>query len=82
MYPEQGSPPLISSTHLENELKQRNLALLSKIRPSEDKEADIKLWEMTLEEIDQGWLSGPFDSLDELYQHVGKDTVLSRRFPL
>ena len=82
VYPEQGSPPLISSLHLEKELMHRNLALLAKIRPSDDREADIKLWEMTLEEINQGWLSGPFGSLDDLYHHVGKETVLSRRFPL
>ena len=44
-------------------------------------EADSKVAEITLEEVEAGYLVGPL-SVEQLEAQVGKNWVASRRFPI
>jgi hypothetical protein len=61
-----------------------NQAIIRRCGPTDDPEADAKLWEMTKEEIGKGWLLGPFYDLLPVSAMVGygPGPHLSRRFPL
>ena len=50
---------------------------------SDDPEMARLLWDSTLQEVEAGFLEGPFDSLHDLRIHVGSDDlVVSRRFAI
>ena len=48
---------------------------------ADDPEMSRLLWDTTLQEVESGFLEGPFESLHDLRMHVGSDqVVVSRRF--
>ena len=51
---------------------------IAKCRSSGVESADVELWEQTLNEVNAGWLDGPFYEESE----VTTDWICTRRFPL
>ena len=50
---------------------------------SDDPEMARLLWDSTIQEVEAGFLEGPFSSLHDLRLHVGyDDLVVSRRFAI
>ena len=48
---------------------------------ADDPEMSRLLWDTTLQEVESGFLEGPFESMHDLKAHVGSDqVVVSRRF--
>ncbi|CAE7833327.1 ubiad1 [Symbiodinium sp. CCMP2592] len=52
-------------------------ALKLSLGSSGDAEQDLRLWNKTLEEVERGWLIGPYD-----WDELGDTDVVSHRFPL
>lgn len=59
-----------------------NAAILGRVGPTKDAQADLKLWELTEEEVDNGWLLGKFYNLQDVEGVVQGYPHISRRFPL
>ena len=68
-------PAKVSVSELTKSAPASRVAMLSSIRSSGDPEIDATVFSKTLEELECGWLEGPF-SPDEL----PADAVVSRRF--
>ena len=52
-------------------------------RESGDPEADEELWRQSLQEVDDGWLAGPYYSEDEVSKLLDtSDWICTRSFPL
>ncbi|CAK9052971.1 unnamed protein product [Durusdinium trenchii] len=50
---------------------------------ADDPELSKTLWETTMQEVDRGFLQGPYESLEEVHQVLeAKGTVCSRRFAI
>ncbi len=84
LFPHSVVMPTSSVEQLRELSHLNNQAILSRCSPTDDPEADAKLWEMTKEEIGRGWLLGPFYDLPSVAAMVGSGPGphLSRRFPL
>jgi hypothetical protein len=78
-------PNLPKSTvnQLQATTELNNVSLLKRTRSTGKTDVDQKLWDMALEERDNGWLIGPFYSTEELLPYTqGIQPHISRRFPL
>jgi hypothetical protein len=74
--------PSMSITQLRETSKLNNEAMLARVSSSGDSSMDLEMWNKIQEELDMGWLSGPFDSLEQLENFLGTTPHLSRRFPI
>ena len=75
--------PKSTTSQLQSTSVMNNQSLLKRTKTSGNPETDDKLWSLVLEERDNGWLVGPFYSVDELLPHTGGVRPhISRRFPL
>lgn len=79
VFPHKLRPATITVTQLKRGSKYTRKGLLAKVSSSGDPEIDSTIWQETMSELDQGWLSGPF-SEDELANRFNEEFVLSRRF--
>ena len=61
----------------------RRKSTIGKCRASDDADADDELWSQSLQEVEQGWLSGPYGSEKEVSEILETDNwICTRRFPL
>ena len=61
----------------------RRKSTIGKCRASDDAAADEELWSQSLQEVEQGWLSGPYASEKEVSDALQTDNwICTRRFPL
>ena len=68
---------------LRSQCAWRKKATISKCRPTSNSDPDLELWKLTLEEVEQGWISGPFWSESEVSESLSTDQWLcTRRFPV
>ena len=73
----------ISVQELKNRAKWVQRALFAKCRASEDENSDNEVWKTTMDEQAKGWLSGPFDAIDDVSRHLGSaQWIPSPRFGL
>ena len=68
-------PAKLSLSELAQTAKASRVAMLQTVRSSGDAEVDSTVFAKTLEELDCGWLEGPFEPGD-----LPADAVVSRRF--
>ena len=68
-------PAKISTEELASSAKASRTALLSTVRSSGDAEIDATVYEKTVEELNCGWLAGPFE-----VSCLPDEAVVSRRF--
>ncbi len=72
-----------SVKQLQSQSIWRRRASVGKCTPSGDPEADEELWRQSLQEVDDGWLAGPYYSEDEVSKLLDtSDWICTRRFPL
>ena len=72
-----------SVSQLRSQAVWRRRTSIGKRRTSGDQEADLELWEQSLQEVQSGWLDGPFYEEDEVSQRVNTEHwICTRRFPL
>ena len=58
-------------------------ALLAKCKAADDPAVDKAVWQATKEELEKKWISGPFDTIDEVTASLGTDSwIPSPRFGL
>ena len=74
--------PECSIQELEEITPNNNEAILERCRSTGDPRIDAELWEQTMEECSRGWLMGPFSSLKEATDFLGRPPHLCRRFAL
>ena len=74
--------PECSIQELEEITPINNEAILERCRSTGDPWVDAELWEQTMEECSRGWLMGPFSSLKEATDFLGRPPHLCRRFAL
>jgi hypothetical protein len=57
-----------------------NTAHMTRTKIAGCPDLDNQAWLKTLEELEAGWLQGPYDSVDQIKDQVGLDTIhISRR---
>eukprot|EP00971_Amphidinium_carterae_P212407 4215268-Amphidinium_carterae.2 len=66
-------PAAVSEGDLKGRAQERNGAIVSRVRPSDESEVDVTLKRELLDEIAGGWHEGPFKSLEEVANAVGSD---------
>ena len=60
-----------------------NTALMARTKTAGCPDLDKLAWSKTLEELEAGWLQGPYDSVDQIKDQVGLDAPhISRRFAI
>ena len=60
-----------------------NIALMARTKTAGCSDLDNQAWQKTLEELEAGWLRGPYDSVDQIKELLGQDTPhVSRRFAI
>jgi hypothetical protein len=75
--------PSCTVKQLQTMSKHNNLSLCNRTKSSGSDDIDSKLWELAMEERNQGWLIGPFSTVEELLPYtMDIQPHLSRRFPL
>ena len=75
--------PTLTVSQLRSNSDVQNKILLGKTKSSGNADVDEVLWQQAVEEVDKGWLVGPFDSLSELSNATGIGRPhVSRRFPI
>ena len=74
--------PTITEAQLKQTARLQNEMLLRKVSSAGNRQIDDELWRITLKEVSEGWLEGPFYKLADVQTFLGQDLVLSRRFPL
>ena len=73
----------ITVEQLRSSSNSNNEALMARTGPSGDDELDLKAWQKTMEELEAGWLRGPFVSVEEVASALNSETPhLSRRFAI
>ena len=82
-FPKGYKPPEQSVDQLKSQCTWRKKAAIAKCGPTKNSEADQELWDLTMEEVAQGWVSGPFWSESEVTAALETDQWLcTRRFPV
>ena len=82
-FPSGLTPAQQSVEQLQSQAVWRRRASIGKCRSSGDRDADVELWEQSLEEVQSGWLDGPFYDEKEVSQLVESESwICTRRFPL
>lgn len=80
IYPEQRVGATTSVELLKTSATWRNRSFAATPVHAQDR---AKLWEVTMSEVDKGFLKGPFSTLDEVSRETGaEDIVVNRRFLL
>ena len=74
--------PSVSTELLRKTSDVNNVALWKKTQSSGDSEVDRALTNINKEEVERGWLKGPFGNLKDLESELGSVPHISRRFPL
>ena len=82
LFPCEVSLPGITSQQLRSQSVLHNQSTLVRAKSSGDNDLDVNLWQQTLDEIEKGWLSGPFYKVDEACSFIKDQVHLSRRFPI
>jgi hypothetical protein len=82
IFPFEMSLPTITEEHLRSNSELRNQSMLTRTKSSGDSDLDEQLWSQTLDENKNGWLDGPFYSIDHLSDHLKDVPHVSRRFPI
>ena len=80
IWKEEDSPPACSVATLWESARSSQAKVCSKLHRGQSAE-DKQLWDLTLEEVQQGGLLGPF-TVDQVEEHAGKLWVPARRFPI
>lgn len=74
-------PPVFHESVVRASAEVARRALVGRAGSSGDPQVDSKLYEQTLEEVDKGWMRGPYTEA-ELADLLGADCVVSRRFAI
>ncbi|CAE7892922.1 unnamed protein product [Symbiodinium necroappetens] len=83
VFPKSYKPPQQSAGKLMQQSLWRRKNTVSKCRPTGDSDADAELWSQTLQEVEQGWIDGPFWEEDEVTSRLGSNEwMCTRRFPI
>ena len=83
IYPQQRVGATTSVELLKKSAVWRNRSFAATPIHAQDPELTAKLWEVTMSEVDRGFLKGPYSSLDEVRRITGVDEILvNRRFLL
>ncbi len=77
------APAQQSLEQLRSRAVWRRKTSIGKCHSLGDKDADLELWEQSLQEVQSGWLDGPFYDESEVSRRVDTDHwICIRRFPL
>ena len=83
IYPQQRVGATTSVELLKKSAVCRNKSFAATPVHAQDPELTAKLWDVTMSEVDKGFLKGPYSSLDEVRRITGADEILvNRRFLL
>ena len=75
--------PTMTETTLRERSNFHNSSMLSRCKSSGSQDLDHKFWKQNLQEVESGWLVGPFYTISELSKSIGGEVPhLTRRFPL
>ena len=82
-FPSGLTPAQQSVEQLQSQAVWRRRTSIGNCRSSGDKDVDLELWEQLLQEVQSGWLDGPFYDESEVSQRVDTDQwICTRGFPL
>lgn len=77
VFPSRLRPPELSEEHLRSMSRSISARTIAATVSSGESDADSRLWQATLEEVEAGFLTGPWGA-----EHLGKESVVSPRFGL
>ena len=82
-FPLGATPAQQSVRQLQEQSVWRRRSAIGKCGSTGDEDVDMESWRQTLEEVQEGWLSGPYYDESEVSALVKtKDWICTRRFPL
>ena len=82
IFEHQVTVPTMTQETLRSTSRIQNDALMLKVRSCGDSEVDQNVWEQNMEEQARGWLTGPYDNLEQLRVAIEDEPHVCRRFPL
>ena len=83
VFPLGATPAQQSVEQLKQQAVWRRRSTIGKCGSNGDKEVDAESWRQTLDEVSEGWLSGPFYSESQVSSLLQTDEwICPRRFPL
>ena len=83
VFPKFYKPPQQSVEKLMQQSLWRRKNTVAKCRPTGDGDADAELWSQTLQEVEQGWIDGPYWDEGEVSSRLDSDDwMCTRRFPI
>ena len=82
-FPKGVKPAQQTTQQLKSQCVWRRKATVARCGPTGDGRSDHELWKQTLEEVDQGWIAGPFEDEPSVSKHLGtSEWFCTRRFPI
>ena len=75
VYKKRVKPATITSDELRSSAKRTRKAIIQSTRGSDDSVVDLGVYQSTLDEMERGWLHGPYTE-----QELGDDYTVTRRF--